>query len=132
MRAIKKIIIHCSATDSIVYDNIESIRRWHVDQNHWFDVGYHYFIRKNGTIELGRPLYIVGAHCVDHNIDSIGICFSGNTLFKDEQFISGRKLLKNLFDVFSLDYSHVYPHNYFNNSKTCPNFTMERLKGELE
>lgn len=53
------------------------IRRWHVDGNGWADIGYHYVIRRDGTVEKGRPLSRAGAHAQGHNHDSIGICLVG-------------------------------------------------------
>ena len=52
------IAIHCSATDNKKYDNIATMRRWHKAKG-WRDVGYNYFIRKDGTIEApyGREIY---------------------------------------------------------------------------
>ena len=40
-------------------------------------VGYHFIIRLDGTIEQGRPLEMIGAHCSGHNAHSIGICYIG-------------------------------------------------------
>jgi N-acetyl-anhydromuramyl-L-alanine amidase AmpD len=40
-------------------------------------IGYHYFIRLDGTVETGRPLEEVGAHVEGHNANSIGICYAG-------------------------------------------------------
>src|SRR5690606_29530555 len=44
----------------------------------WNGIGYHYFIRWDGTIERGRPEWAVGAHSVPVNSESIGICMAGD------------------------------------------------------
>jgi N-acetylmuramoyl-L-alanine amidase len=40
-------------------------------------VGFHYVIREDGSLERGRPLTEVGAHCLGYNSDSVGICLCG-------------------------------------------------------
>ena len=44
----------------------------------WAGIGYHYVVRKDGTIELGRPVETVGAHAQGANWNSVGIHVSGN------------------------------------------------------
>ncbi len=54
------------------------IDSWHRKDRHYkFGIGYHYVIRRDGTIEPGRPEWMVGAHCLNHNAHSIGICYEG-------------------------------------------------------
>jgi hypothetical protein len=67
MRDINSIIIHCSATQGDV--SIETIRKWHVEERGFRDVGYHYVIRTNGTIEVGRPLSEAGDRDWETNND---------------------------------------------------------------
>lgn len=52
------------------------IRRWH-RQRGFSDIGYHFVVRLDGTIEAGRPLELPGAHCRGHNLRSIGVCYVG-------------------------------------------------------
>lgn len=131
MRNIKKIIIHCSASDNKNHDSIAVIRRWHKAKG-YKDVGYHYFINKLGRIEQGRPLEQIGAHVRGHNRDSIGICLSGLNHFTDKQRESLKKLLKTIKKLTSKNLP-VYPHNKFTKKKTCPNFDIEKfLNGNLE
>lgn len=75
-RKISEIIIHCADTPEGRDDSIEDIRRWHKARN-FKDVGYHYVIRLDGTLEKGRMIEDVGAHCTGHNAESIGICYIG-------------------------------------------------------
>ena len=55
----------------------EDVHRWHVG-NGWAGIGYHYLVRKDGTIYRGRPEDTVGAHAYGANSHSIGVCFEGN------------------------------------------------------
>lgn len=55
----------------------QAIHKAHL-KNGWAGIGYHFVIRKDGTIERGRPLSVVGAHAQGDNLHTIGICMAGN------------------------------------------------------
>lgn len=75
-RPINEIIIHCSATKAGREFHAADIRRWHL-QRGFADIGYHFVIPLDGSVEPGRPLNQTGAHCIGHNRRSIGICYIG-------------------------------------------------------
>ena len=75
-RVMDTIVIHCSATKENKDYSIEDIKKWHL-QRGFTNIGYHFIIRLNGTIEIGRPLNKPGAHVQNHNANSIGICYIG-------------------------------------------------------
>jgi N-acetylmuramoyl-L-alanine amidase len=77
VRVINKIIIHCSATKPSQDIDAETIRRWHVEDNKWSDIGYHYVITREGDIQEGRDVSRSGAHARDFNANSIGVCLVG-------------------------------------------------------
>ena len=68
------LILHHAAATSCT---AEDVHRWHVG-NGWAGIGYHYLVRKDGTIYRGRPEDTVGAHAYGANSHSIGVCFEGN------------------------------------------------------
>ena len=70
------LVIHHSAGP--LSQTLEDIRRIHVEQNGWEDVGYHFVLEADGTIRRGRPLDVEGAHCRGHNDHTIGICVVGD------------------------------------------------------
>lgn len=84
MRAITDIVVHCSATPAGKAFRAADIRRWHTDPppkgRGWPDIGYHFVIDLDGTVETGRPLNIPGAHVEGHNASTIGICYVGGLL----------------------------------------------------
>ena len=86
MRKINKIIIHCSATPKHKDFSAETIRDWHVKGNGWDDIGYHYVVRLDGSLEYGRPVQVPGAHCRGENKSSIGICYIGGMDEKMEEW----------------------------------------------
>ena len=71
------IVIHCAATKPNQDIGAAEIRKWHVEDRGWSDIGYHQVIRRNGAIELGRPLNVSGAHAKNFNSRSVGVCLVG-------------------------------------------------------
>ena len=76
MRAINTIVIHCSATREGQVITAADINRMH-RQRGFARIGYHFFIRLDGTVELGRPIETPGAHVAGHNSYSVAICYAG-------------------------------------------------------
>ncbi len=72
-RATKRIILHHAESSRCTADDIH---QWHIDRG-WFGIGYHFFVRKDGSVYRGRPENTVGAHASGANSDSIGICAEG-------------------------------------------------------
>lgn len=122
MRQINKLIIHCSDTPVSLDIGANEIRLWHTRDNGWSDIGYHYVIRRNGEIELGRAEETVGAHVLGHNYDSLGICLIGGRPegdFTPEQWTSLESLIKELRCKYPD--AAIHGHRDFS-SKTCPTF----------
>lgn len=76
MRKINHIIIHCSATKEGKEYHAADIRRWHKARG-YKDIGYHYVVDLDGTIEKGRAVELIGSHVAGRNHDSIGVCYIG-------------------------------------------------------
>ena len=125
MREINKIIIHCSASDNPKHDNVKTITEWHQARG-FRTIGYHYFIRANGGIQLGRAAYMQGAHCKNHNKDSLGICLHGLDNFTPKQMDTLDSLIEYLCFKYGVIPTDVYAHNHFNKGKTCPNFKVKK------
>lgn len=81
-RTIQMIVIHCSATRCNRPYTVAQLYHDHVEVNHWRYIGYHYYIRRDGTVVATRPLERMGAHAKGWNAHSIGICYEGGL---DEQ-----------------------------------------------
>jgi N-acetyl-anhydromuramyl-L-alanine amidase AmpD len=126
MRKITKHIIHCS--DSL-YGDAQSIKRYHMNKG-WSDIGYHFIIKQDGTIELGRPLEKMGSHCKGYNKSTIGTCLIGRSVFTDKQYQSLKALHKTLQSLFGK--IPALEHNKFNENKTCPNFNVEKVLGKQD
>ena len=75
-RQIDAIVIHCTATKPDVDWTADDVRKVHKKKG-WSDIGYHYLIRLDGTIDKGRDVDIIGAHVSGHNAHTIGVCYVG-------------------------------------------------------
>lgn len=130
MRDLNTIIIHCSATYPDMDIGVEEIRHWHVNGNGWSDIGYHFVIRRDGSIELGRPIEAAGAHAKGHNADSIGICMVGGKARDGKQaanFTAAQwATLSDLVGIQQQkhDIETVIGHNEVSD-KACPAFDVQ-------
>ncbi len=80
MRKIDLIVIHCSATRadrSLTPDDL----KLNIGRRGFNGTGYHYYIRKDGTVHLTRPIERIGAHVKGFNLNSVGICYEGGLLW---------------------------------------------------
>lgn len=115
------IVHHVGNTNADV--SAETIHRWHL-QNGWAGIGYHFVIRKDGTIEAGRPMDTVGAHCYGENSHTVGVNVVGNFedyMPEDAQIASAKRLLAALCRYYGLnpDSSTIFGHRDFN-ATACP------------
>jgi hypothetical protein len=135
MRQINGIIIHCAATppdwreDESTISKVEEVRRWHVDINGWSDIGYHFLIDRDGTVEEGRPVSRAGAHVRGHNSDTIGVCLFGGhgsaatDTFEQHFTPQQDAALRELIDALVGQYGdmEISGHNKYA-AKACPGF----------
>lgn len=75
-REIKLLVIHCSATRCNVRFSVEQLRECHL-QRGFLDIGYHFYITRDGVLHHCRPISEMGAHVRGFNRHSIGICYEG-------------------------------------------------------
>ncbi len=133
MRKINKIIVHCSDTYPNMDIGVKEINQWHLDRG-WKEIGYHDVVRRNGHIEIGRNIYLSGAHTKGHNQDSIGVCLVGgksqdntpDNNFTEKQFKSLAQLIRMYRVTYGVDLP-VYGHSDFSDYKTCPNFNVNKF-----
>jgi len=109
----------------------KEIRDWHVNGNGWSDIGYHWVIRRDGTIEAGRPEEKSGAHVKGHNSDSIGIVWVGTNKIEDKQLDALVTKVKELCCRFKVNNKDVYGHYELYSGKTCPNLKMDDFRKSL-
>lgn len=124
-----EIYCHHAATKKC---SAEQIHSWHKGFG-WPGIGYHYLVRKDGSIERGRPEDTVGAHAAGHNSYSIGICFEGNFEIEEmpeAQKKAGKELIAYLKAKYKID--KVLRHRDVN-ATACPgkNFPFEEIASAL-
>ena len=127
MRKINEIIVHCSATPEGKDFTVADINKWHL-QRGFNKIGYHFVIYRDGTCHEGRKLDEVGAHCVRHNSNSIGICYIGGCAKdgktpKDTRTEAQKKALITLIKSLKSKFPGitVCGHRDYS-SKACPSF----------
>ena len=134
-KATTMIILHCSATREGQDIKAKTIKQWHKDRG-FDDIGYHYVIDLDGTIEKGREEELVGAHCKGHNATSIGICYVGgcdnNMKPKDtrtpEQKRSMLSLVRKLVNKYKIPVTQIWAHHDFDRHKACPSFDISEFR----
>jgi len=125
------IVVHCAQTPKDMDIGADEITKWHKQRG--FDtIGYHFVIRRDGTIETGRDIKAVGAHAVQVNGTSIGICLVGGGTpdmswennFNPEQFKSLKTLILKLKDDYEIE--KIIGHYQVDSKKACPSFEIPK------
>jgi N-acetyl-anhydromuramyl-L-alanine amidase AmpD len=128
-REVDRVFLHCSATDKEEHDDVSVMRRWHVEDRGWDDVGYHFFIKKDGTVQPGRDLEKTPAAQRGHNTGTIAICLHGLAVgrFTRDQYRSLIALCQEIDDAFG---GMVSFHGHSEvSSKACPVFPYRVVLG---
>ena len=137
MRKINELIIHCTATrpdwrkGSKTSAKVAEVRKWHVNDRGWSDIGYHFLIDRDGTVAKGRPVAKKGAHVRGHNANTIGISlFGGHGSSEDDKFSDNftkaqESALFELIEKLRAQYGNVKVsgHNEYA-AKACPGFSV--------
>ena len=128
MRVITLLVVHCSAVTPDQSSSAAQIDTWHRQRGWKFGIGYHYVIRRDGTIEPGRPEWMVGAHCLNHNAHSIGICYEGGLDIRGKEADTRTPAQKTAMRQLLADLRQRYPralivgHHDLDPRKPCPCF----------
>ena len=124
-----KLVYHHTAIKNI---SPEDINKLHKNKG-WKGIGYHYYIRKDGTIYKGREDDAEGSHVKGYNKESIGICVEGNfeeEYLSDEQIESLKKI--SLYICLKYNIKDILPHKELGKT-LCPgkNFPLEEIKNDV-
>lgn len=131
-RPVERVFIHCSASNRPNHDDISVIHDWHkqrwpVDCKDY--PGYHYYIKTDGTLQVGRDLELKPVAQGGHNSHTIAVCLHGlnKSDFTEAQFATLRDLSQQIFDAYS---GTVTFHGHCEVSvKTCPVFDYGSVLG---
>ena len=124
------IVVHAADTPPTMDVGWKEINQWHTRERGWAAIGYHVVIRRDGTVEAGRPLDAIGAHVAGQNATSVGICmigakgtYSGKdpyAHYTKDQMVSLVAVLKLLRGMYPD--AKVCGHRDFDKGKQCPSF----------
>lgn len=137
MRVITLLIIHCSAVRPNQTSSARQIDEWHRARGYTNGIGYHYVIRRDGSIEPGRPEEMIGAHCKNHNRHSLGVCYEGGLDMAgnpaDTRTEAQKRSLLTLLRALKQRYPRalILGHNTFAN-KACPCFDAAKEYADLQ
>lgn len=112
------VILHHAAARSYSAEQVNELH----NSNGWNGIGYNYYIRKDGTIYEGRPIWAVGAHAVNWNSRSVGICCEGDFMIEymqETQLATLHECLAYVLKYYDLTPSDVYYHKQVG-STDCP------------
>ena len=128
MREINSIFVHCTATRPSQDIGVAKVRAWHKARG-WSDIGYHYLIKRDGTVQKGRSDKRAGAHTKGYNGTSLGVALVGGISEKGRpqfnysgaQMKSLETLLQDLCFQYGIEIDQIHGHNEVS-SKACPCF----------
>jgi N-acetyl-anhydromuramyl-L-alanine amidase AmpD len=142
MRVITLIVVHCSAVKPDQLSSAAQIDSWHRERGFHLGIGYHYVIRRDGTIEPGRPEWMIGAHCHvkghHYNTHSIGICYEGGLDARGQpddtrtavQKATMRQLLEDLHQRYPR--AMIVGHRDLSHDRDCPCFDAYKEYADLQ
>lgn len=107
---------------------LEAIRRRHVNDEKWADIGYHFIIDPMGRVWEGRPLWLQGAHVKDHNPHNMGVMVMGN--FEEhrptgEALDALERFVASQMHRYRIPLSRVYTHQELMPT-ACPGRNLQR------
>ena len=137
-REIKLLVIHCSATRCNAPFSVEQLRQCHL-QRGFTDIGYHFYITRNGELHHCRPVSEPGAHLRGFNRHSTGICYEGGLDEEgrptDTRTQAQRLSLIDLLTILRLQYpqAQILGHYQLNAkiNKACPVFNAQKEYANL-
>ena len=116
MRQWDGIVIHHSNTGDC---SAAAVDRYHREVKGWKGIGYHFVVRRDGAVELGRSLEEVGAHARNpfpsRNRTHIGILLPGKNWFRRKQVKGLKSLLRVLCTIYN-----IAPHKIERHHHQCP------------
>ena len=131
------VMIHHSATRQAGTLQYPAIRRFHVEERDWHDVGYHRLVElveDLPVVVLGRDLHTVGAHCLGWNDRAIGWCFvgdfhSGEAEPSQVALLAAARHMAAEMDLFKIPTKNILAHRDVS-ATACPgrNFPLPLLR----
>jgi hypothetical protein len=135
---VREVVLHTAATPGswavgkTLDEMTQEIRRWHVVDNGWKDIGYHRVFGPLGDTCLGRSLWTIGSHVRGHNAGTIGLCLipiktitkmgEPEDYYTPDQINTVKEYIRELSEL--TDIQKVSGHNEYA-AKLCPGFIVK-------
>ena len=139
---IDSIIVHQTDTEDQGKFTAYNIANYHVNNNDWAGIGYHYLITDDGAIYQTNSDYLVSYHASGWNSRSIGVAITGDHVIgsqSDNYDIIGKKkynalvyLLAKLCNKYNLSVDNILGHNETGSPKSCPNLNLDQLRSDVK
>jgi len=130
LKSVNYLVVHHSDSGDVPAAEVD---RWHQGKG-WLGIGYHFLIRENGSIEGGRPENVIGAHTLNYNSQSIGICLAGDFM-KDKPTVAQMDALVGLLGLLRGKYpqAKIVRHGELQ-ATSCPGnlFPWSELMGRVD
>ncbi|QDU34513.1 N-acetylmuramoyl-L-alanine amidase [Poriferisphaera corsica] len=136
MRGVNKITIHHEGSSTFwttdyrtTAKHLDDVRKGHVGNKGWGDIGYHYIIDRAGRVWEGRSIRYQGAHVSGHNPNNVGVMVLGN--FEKQkptkaQLTALQTTLRALIRKYRVPVTRVYTHQELMPTK-CPGRNLQPL-----
>ena len=126
-REVNLLVVHCTATRCNKDFPVSSLRASHKARG-FADIGYHFYITRDGETHPCRPVHQIGAHATGWNDKSIGICYEGgldeNGRIADTRTYAQKCALLDLLRQLKTDYPEAAILGHYqlseNVRKACP------------
>ena len=131
---VKLIVVHCADTKKSMNVTTGDLWKWHVKDNGWSEIGYHYYIKFDGSVHNCRDPQYQGAHCLPVNHISLAICLEGGYGGEDNFTDVQKQSLWALVCSLKVEWPNaaVIGHNSID-EKACPSFdVVEWYEDSLE
>ena len=122
------IVVHCSATKPDQDVTFDTIKRWHLMERAFLDIGYHWVIERDGSVKQGRAIDDWGAHVKGHNHESVGICLVGGLDDEGQPHDNFTPIQKRMLEFLVAGSQSLWPeavvkgHYHLDGDKDCPCF----------
>ena len=137
-REVNLLVVHCTATRCNKDFPVSTLRASHKARG-FADIGYHFYITRDGETHPCRPVHQIGAHATGWNDKSIGICYEGgldeNGRIADTRTYAQKCALLDLLRQLKTDYpkARILGHYQLSENirKACPCFDAKREYAQL-
>tara|TARA_Y100000310_G_C20429867_1_gene690937 strand:+ start:235 stop:765 length:531 start_codon:yes stop_codon:yes gene_type:complete len=138
---IDTIVVHQTDSKDSGKFGVYDIARYHVNNNGWAGIGYHYYIIKDGKIFKTQEPSTISYHASNWNTRSIGVVITGdhryNSSKTNEEIIGNTQYKALVWTLAKLqtqlpNKANILSHGELSTSKSDPNLNMEQLKLDVK